>query len=1189
MKRLTAFLLSVCLVFNSISPVMLNAAGGIVYDDTDETGSEEVPERERIEIKTAEDLCMLAQNCHEDIYSSDKDIYLMNDISLKDSDFTSIPIFGGNFYGQGHVINGYSYGGDGYVTGFFRYLESTAVVRDLTVAGNIEAAGQQQISGGIVGVNEGSVENCKFTGHLSGRSECGGIAGINDPMGNLLDCVNEGEIFGYYFTGGICGKNYGMIYGCKNIGNLNNSMEWVEEDDAMSGEFLTSLTKSDAPESRIRTGVDTGGIAGFSRGALINCSNEGTVGYEHTGYNTGGIAGRQSGTVTGCINRGTVLGRKDIGGIAGQMEPYIELTDGETVSDEVHKLHDMVSDLLDMMDSENDQVHSDLVNLQTQADSISNKGNEMAGQAGDYVNANIDAVNDAGRRLSYVMEQMPSVTGNVDIAADDLKEMVSKIRKANEDLYIYGYLTDEEKKKADELLNELENYAEEMEKLQKPSKHAAAGFWVHSVLTEVVEEEVPADPSVSEDEVSGNEVRQNIIETPVPSYIKNGDSWEEITDMQDNWFMLNEGSEYKINGECIVSPVKLDVSLTVSGNTYSGVKVKKLTGDGRADKDGYYRVTTKNAEDVARQAQLMAGIASDIAKLMVLYAPYMDDAVKATDSDIKEAMDALEAAGEATGVAQSSLEAVNAYLNAQSDLQMVRVEQEWNDNMDEIHRQLNAMSGTMADLGDHSMEYSTEVNDQLRRINDQINKIYNMMEQDLKDITGEDRGFIHADISDMDLNDITMCKVSGSSNYGNIRGDINIGGIAGSMAVDEDDPEENAAGTTRVNINGRYTTQNVISACINRGYITAKNDGAGGISGFMKSGVISHCCGYGFVESREGNYVGGIAGQSMAVIRNSYVMCSLAGGSFVGGIAGSGITITGCYAMPMVQKYESRCGAIAGKIDIDDETGALKLEKLSDNHYVSDRLYGIDQISYYDSADRMSYEELLAADGIPAEFRNLTVTFRVEDSYLSTQKVKYGDDISVLEYPIVPQKDGYFASWQEVEDEKIWGNLVITAEYIDRVKLLESRAFDEISGKKLALIDRSFDDRAVLNAEEVSEPGFVKPGYKSSVIYKVKISDSDISAEEEVSLRLYDPYGGDKIEVWTYRDDIWQKQDVLIRGSYVQLSMKGSEGLYCIALPEQNTDIVITAAVGAAAVVIVLILVITAVRRRKKDHRSDPE
>jgi hypothetical protein len=102
------------------------------------------------------------------------------------------------------------------------------------------------------------------------------------------------------------------------------------------------------------------------------------------------------------------------------------------------------------------------------------------------------------------------------------------------------------------------------------------------------------------------------------------------------------------------------------------------------------------------------------------------------------------------------------------------------------------------------------------------------------------------------------------------------------------------------------------------------------------------------------------------------------------------------------------------------------------------------------------------------------------------------------------------------------------------------------------------------------------------VIYQVKISDSDISADEEVSLRLYDPYDSDKIEVWTYKDNTWQKQEILIRGSYVQVNMKGSEGIYCIALPEQNTGLFIAAAAGTAAVVMILIIVITAVRKKKK-------
>ena len=70
---------------------------------------------------------------------------------------------------------------------------------------------------------------------------------------------------------------------------------------------------------------DTGGIAGFSNGNILNCTNEGAVGYPHVGYNVGGIVGRTSGYLSGCTNKGKINGRKDVGGIAGKLAPDIQL------------------------------------------------------------------------------------------------------------------------------------------------------------------------------------------------------------------------------------------------------------------------------------------------------------------------------------------------------------------------------------------------------------------------------------------------------------------------------------------------------------------------------------------------------------------------------------------------------------------------------------------------------------------------------------------------------------------------------------------------------------------------------------------------------------------------------------------------------------------------------------------------
>ncbi len=69
---------------------------------------------------------------------------------------------------------------------------------------------------------------------------------------------------------------------------------------------------------------DTGGIAGYSSGSIVNCIYTGSVGYPHIGYNLGGIAGRTSGFISQCRNEGSITGRKDAGGIAGQIEPHIQ-------------------------------------------------------------------------------------------------------------------------------------------------------------------------------------------------------------------------------------------------------------------------------------------------------------------------------------------------------------------------------------------------------------------------------------------------------------------------------------------------------------------------------------------------------------------------------------------------------------------------------------------------------------------------------------------------------------------------------------------------------------------------------------------------------------------------------------------------------------------------------------------------
>ena len=77
--------------------------------------------------------------------------------------------------------------------------------------------------------------------------------------------------------------------------------------------------------------ASTSTYSGISTGVIRSCSNEETVGYRQMGYNIGGIAGTQSGYLADCTNTADVFGRKEVGGIVGQMEPtstiiYVEDT-----------------------------------------------------------------------------------------------------------------------------------------------------------------------------------------------------------------------------------------------------------------------------------------------------------------------------------------------------------------------------------------------------------------------------------------------------------------------------------------------------------------------------------------------------------------------------------------------------------------------------------------------------------------------------------------------------------------------------------------------------------------------------------------------------------------------------------------------------------------------------------------------
>lgn len=266
-------------------------------------------------ISSVEDFLEFSENCRLDSYSKDLIVSLDTDIDLTDTDFDGIPIFYGTFEGNKHRIKGLNITSDGSTKGLFRYVKETAVIKNLIVEGNLSPDGSRNTIGGIAGNNSGTIQDCVFSGTVTGAESIGGLVGTNELTGIIESCQIYGTIHGDHFVGGIAGENLGVIRNCSNLSKLNTTVE--ENSVEISDITIDSLTSSESPV----TTTNIGGIAGMNNGVIRDCNNHGNIGYQHIGYNIGGIAGSNIGYISSCTNYSTILGRKEVGGIVGQMEP----------------------------------------------------------------------------------------------------------------------------------------------------------------------------------------------------------------------------------------------------------------------------------------------------------------------------------------------------------------------------------------------------------------------------------------------------------------------------------------------------------------------------------------------------------------------------------------------------------------------------------------------------------------------------------------------------------------------------------------------------------------------------------------------------------------------------------------------------------------------------------------------------
>ena len=258
-------------------------------------------------------------------YRLGNDIVLSSTTSIGDYSGGTAKRFNGVFDGNNFTISGVSITSGNYA-GLFGHIGADGVVRNLNVVGSVSSSNN---AGGICGRNNGLLENCTFSGTVTGTTsgkQIGGIAAANG--GTIRNCKTIAGASNYVQgsagvrTGGIVGflDAGGLVWQCVNeikiVGSGENGTAGgiVGLINAASGVVRACINRGTIQAGTKGTwdSKKTGGIVGSGYGTITSCYNTGTM----TGYNVSGLIGNAySGmTVEGCYSVATLDGTRN-GGI----------------------------------------------------------------------------------------------------------------------------------------------------------------------------------------------------------------------------------------------------------------------------------------------------------------------------------------------------------------------------------------------------------------------------------------------------------------------------------------------------------------------------------------------------------------------------------------------------------------------------------------------------------------------------------------------------------------------------------------------------------------------------------------------------------------------------------------------------------------------------------------------------------
>lgn len=1094
-----------------------------------------------IYISSAEDLLSLAGKCTLDTWSVGKTVYLQCDIDLSETEFEPIPQFAGTFKGEGHTISGLSITGSVSTAGLFRKVLEGGTVENLTVTGTVAPSGSGSIVGGIAGENSGTILDCTFEGTVKGVRDVGGIAGINSGTGLIDGCVSYGEVTGEHRVGGIAGNNSGVITDCTNHVSVNN--EYIS---GSTGSVISGILDLNLSTEEIVDITDIGGIAGFTSGVITNCINSGSVGYRNLGYNVGGIAGRQSGYISGCVNYGEVIGKKDAGGISGQIDPEAKWNFSGSAFDE---LQSAISELSRRVDAMIANAGSAINDIGTYTDGVldsmsalGDAAEALTYDAESWANENIETINELSRRVQLVIEAMEPIS-------EDLTDTFSSLHTA------VGHLTDSLEHLSDaeddlgDAMDNLEVALYELDiaadrgriassQISSAVEHIAASLGLGENTAEGIAElkagltELASAVKAMAEAISGNlgdytpaEGELGTAEEIIEFLLKISES---LPDLSGELEALADAAGRIASGIGSLSSGEFDVNEFKSGIedfTAAAENIKKIM------------TRIREASTELREAFYHIQEASYDVELMT------DDLVK-TSEELENTFKELESMAEKVTSLFSELAEEPALKFALIDTQSVSQAQLFN-SLDDVNSSVKALSAELT---------TGELLTDLASVSDAIDGVMTAIVNMLSDVSSVSSPDYTEDISASGVKEGTAGTLLLSENYGVVSASTNAGGIVGAITIDISfDLEDELDISSLLSDGAKYVVYAVVSGCTNSGEVTAEKSAAGGIAGRMDYGAVMDCVSGGTVTSK-GSYAGGIAGYCDASVKNSMARVSISAESYAGGIVGLGGDISGCLAIPHIEEKCEYMGAIAGYSE-----GTLK------ENYYSECTYGaVDGFSYEGKAQELSYSELLEKSENADIFRFVTVTFVVDGEVFDTVNVPFGEKIT--EFPQVPETDGAYWRWEDSDLSSLSYNITVSGEYIERLTTISTG-----ESVPLALCEGSFYGGQTLTLEEL------EPSEGAAWAYRITVSSYD----KPITVRLRSEDDGRLLAYGTDTELEYTRD-----GSYIVFSAEN--GCEVELIPEARSNVrYIALGAGTAAVIIIAAVVLVRKKNKKKPENTE--